>query len=489
MNRLGASFRDPACRVVEMEGRVLRVLNHEGDLHARSYLGSEIATELSRSGLIVGTSVVDGAEGSRLLEGVPQWVADELGAPVSLLEHERIQFPSYPQEWPAEMLHAAGSLTLRLTERLFQAGFGLKDATPYNVLFRGARPLLIDFGSIERRDPGDSIWLAYSQFIRTFLLPLLAERIFGLPANQVFLTRRDGLSPEEVYSLSGWNRRLHPRFLELVTLPTLLGRRANGGFKGSVRPPPSDDVDRGRFVLSKLVGNLRRHLNAVAPRQDRKSTWSGYNSTDVHPNAYSETKLRLVESIVAEFAPRSVLDVGCNEGLYSAIAARGGAKVVGIDSDPVVAGSAWRAAAKEELDVLPLVVSLARPTPAVGWENRECSSFLSRASGNFDAVFLLAVVHHLMVSEGIPLEEIFALTATLTTDLAVVEYVGPGDPMFQRLLRGRERLYWELTAEAFETRCLRWFEVVRRVPMSYGDRTMFVLRKRAERAEASAVSE
>ena len=64
----------------------------------------------------------------------------ELGASreAGVWEHERIPFPSFPYEWPPEMLEAAGSLTLDLAEAALEEGFGLKDATPYNVLFRGA---------------------------------------------------------------------------------------------------------------------------------------------------------------------------------------------------------------------------------------------------------------------------------------------------------------------------------------------------------------
>ena len=44
-------------------------------------------------------------------------VYDTLNA-ATLVEHERIPFPSYPYEWPAEMLHAAGVLTLNLARDL-----------------------------------------------------------------------------------------------------------------------------------------------------------------------------------------------------------------------------------------------------------------------------------------------------------------------------------------------------------------------------------
>ena len=83
------------------------------------------------------------------------------------------------------------------------------------------------------------------------------------------------------------------------------------------------------------------------------------------PDALSEKKA-FVESVLREFRPRKVLDIGCNTGLYSDMSAGKGAWVVGIDSDPVAAGTAWRRADENGSDVLSLHVDLTRPTPAVG---------------------------------------------------------------------------------------------------------------------------
>lgn len=90
------------------------------------------------------------------------------------------------------MLEVAGHLTLDLAESLLDDGLGIKDATPYNILFRGAEPLFIDVLSIERRDPQDPLWLPYAQFVRTFLLPLVlhGRRVEKHSVERVCLTPR-----------------------------------------------------------------------------------------------------------------------------------------------------------------------------------------------------------------------------------------------------------------------------------------------------------
>jgi SAM-dependent methyltransferase len=168
------------------------------------------------------------------------------------------------------------------------------------------------------------------------------------------------------------------------------------------------------------------------------------------------------------------LDVGCNTGRYAFAAAEAGARVVAIDSDEPVVGHVFQEARRRTLDVLPLVVDLARPSPASGWRNAENLAFLDRARGRFDGVLMLAVVHHLLVTEGIPLDEILEGAADLTRKFAVVEFVPRDDPMFLRLTRGRDDLYTWLDQAAFEAACARHFRIGESLTLP-GSRTVYVL--------------
>jgi SAM-dependent methyltransferase len=190
-----------------------------------------------------------------------------------------------------------------------------------------------------------------------------------------------------------------------------------------------------------------------------------------------ETKERFVREALDLAGPRTVLDVGANEGLFSFLAAQRGASVVAVDSDPAVVGTMWRQAQARSLDVLPLVVDLTRPTPAIGWRNQECDSFLQRASGHFDMVMMLAVLHHMLVTERVPLEEILSLAAELTRDYLLIEFVAPADPRFQRLVRGREALHGDLTFERFEAAAAAHFELVKSLRIEGLHRCLYLFRR------------
>ena len=228
-----------------------------------------------------------------------------------------------------------------------------------------------------------------------------------------------------------------------------------------------------------MLNGLRNALNRLKPAQGKNSVWSDYMTTNNNYTAdHFDAKQRFVGEALNEFPSRSVLDVGCNTGTFSALAARSGAKVVSVDYDPVVLGDVWRNARKQKLDILPLAVNITRPSPGTGWRNEECSSFLSRASGKFNAVLMLAVIHHMLVTERVPLADILALAAELTTNILVIEYVAPDDSMFQRLTRGREELHKDLTVELFESLCLRHFDIVRVQHVESTTRRLYLLKKR-----------
>jgi hypothetical protein len=138
----------------------------------------------------------------------------------------------------------------------------------------------------------------------------------------------------------------------------------------------------------------------------------------------------------------------------------------------------WTAAKSEGLDILPLVVNFGRPTPATGWRNEEFPSFLERARGRFDAVLMLAVLHHLLVTERIPLDAVLDTAAELTPDLLIIEFVGVEDPMFRKIARGREALHAGLTPEVFEAAAARHFRLERRMPIENSARILYAYRKK-----------
>lgn len=478
MSEPAPSFRDPMGCCCVFEHGVVRLVSAENVAEFDGFLKTRAAQSFIAKKQLISTRRLGEGEAIELYASTPLKAIMEARPDAAIFEHERIRFPAYPHEWPPEMLWEAGRLTLDLGQAALEESYGLKDATPHNVLFRGSQPVFVDALSFERRQPGDAVWKPCAQFIRTFLLPLLANRRWGLPLSDVFTTHRDGLEPEEVYRLCGFWERWNPSVLSLVSIPAWLSRRANPDDAAIYQPRPLADAEKARFIIDSVFNRMGRALNALRPPAQASSAWSDYMGAHSYDDPAFAAKEKFVREALARFKPVRVLDAGANTGHFSALAAEAGASVVAIDLDPVCVGQIWRRAREKNLDVLALVVNLARPTPALGWRNQESASFLDRATGAFDGVLMLALMHHLLVTDGIPLREILALAAQLTTRLLVVEFVAPSDPMFRRLTRGRDALHAGLTKAAFEDACAARFDIVQSLDLPGAERTMYCLTRK-----------
>ena len=472
---LAQSFRDPGGVCVVREDSVLRVTTTSGLADLESFLSSDSASKLAAKRHLPASRRLDEIEVQRLRgeEGLRQLFQRIECAGV--FEHERIQFASFPHEWPPEMLHAAGMLTLDICQAVLADGFGLKDATPGNILFRGSSPVFIDLLSFERRNPADPIWNAHAQFCRNFILPLMAHKYWGIRPAAIFLSRRDGLEPDEVYEWLGRVRRFLPPFLSHVSLPKWLSGQAKS--PSLYRTHTIANAEKALFILDSSFLRLRASMRSLEPGSQQNGSWSEYMNTHSYSAENFKAKEEFVRGAVSDCRPRRLLDVGANTGYFSALAARSGAGVVSIDSDAACVGAIWRQAQASQLDILPLVVDFSRPSPAVGWRNRECPSFLDRATGSFDMVLMLAVLHHLIVTERIPLDEVIQQAAAISTRHLLIEFVGPEDEMFRTIARGRNELHKDLNDAVFEAACRPHFDVVRSAP-SGAARRLYLLRKK-----------
>ena len=237
------------------------------------------------------------------------------------------------------------------------------------------------------------------------------------------------------------------------------------------------NADQAAFTLKMRYRSARRLLRKARPNPERRSKWSDYDAHNTYSAVQTEAKEDIIRTTVEEFGCHNVLDIGCNTGRFSEAAVRGGAAaVVAVDRDPAVIDRVLRDAAQQNLPILPLVIDFARPSPGMGWRNSEALSFFDRAAGRFDCVIALAFLHHMLVTERIPLREVLSAVCDLTTKIAVIEFVAPEDDMFRVLLRGRDELHRGLNTQIFEAEAKRRFEIVRVHPTA-PTRSVYVLRK------------
>ena len=451
-----ATFRDPAGSLRFEGGQVLRTVHLSARAETLTFLNSPFCRSAQERGDLIAAEADDAPSGL-------------------LLHHPRIPFPSYPWEWtPAQWL-AAAELTLDLCDQALDSGLILKDATPLNVLFHGARPVFVDILSFEPRDPASSLWLAYGQFVRTFLLPLVMRRQLRWPLS-LSLFHRDGYEPADCYAALSLRQRLSRSALWPITLPTLLDRR-NPAETTPVKPTArAHHPDVAASVLHRTLNDLRGRTRRAAGANS-SSNWSVYTGTLTHyTGEQSQAKLDWVQRTLQSIAPSQVLDIGANTGDFSVLATQCGAEVVALERDGASADRIFRTARQRALPITTICADIARPTPAAGWKNAESLALLPRLEDQFDLVLMLAVIHHLILMEQIPLRAILVLCSRLTRRHLIIEWVPVEDPMYQSLMRGRDTLYGSLSESDLLAACAGHFAVRDRHALSNG-RILFLLEK------------
>ena len=128
-------------------------------------------------------------------------------------------------------------------------GLVLKDAAPTNIVFRGSRPVFVDFLSFEERENGDYLWRARHQFDACFLLPLLLNLEAGIPIAWTLRDYLHGVSHEQARRILGIKSWLKPGLIGSVAIPAALSRQASGiGTTHAARRRYDNDA-RARFVL------------------------------------------------------------------------------------------------------------------------------------------------------------------------------------------------------------------------------------------------
>ena len=463
--RIPGSFRDPSGYVFRRDAGIFRAVTPECYNLLRRLADAGTLTRLVESGGLVATSVV---EEPVLLRSLTAEHPDYQ----HFLAHEPIHPITYPYEWSASMLADAAILTLDLQRRLLDIGCSLKDASAYNVQFVQGRPRFIDVASIECPGRVD-LWSALGQFGQMFLFPLLLCRYHGWDLRSYFIANLNGRTGEQILRGLGRLQRWHPRVVLDVTLPELLRRAAEKRLSKATLRANHADASAQLVNLARLRHKIERLARGYRP----KGVWHDYPSTCTYTSAAEGGKKAFVSSVLRRYKPARVLDLGCNTGDYSFLAAAHASQVVALDGDHDAIEQLYRRLRGHPARITPMVVDICNPSPAIGYMNTERPSFFERIHG--DCVLALALIHHLHVAANLSLSAIRDLLYRLTTDLVVLEFVPRTDPMFERLGALRTDGFDEYDLETCKKIFLERFALVSEEPVPDSERTLLTLRKQS----------
>jgi hypothetical protein len=452
------SFRDPSGFVYTRDGTLYRQVNQSFRTAFEAVRASGLYDELTGDGLLIPHSTV-GLELSATNDAY------------AVVRPERVDFISYPYEWSFGQLQDAAALTLEIQARALAKGLTLRDASAYNVQFQGGRPVFIDTLSFEPLTEGKP-WAAYKQFCEHFLLPLMLMSYRDIRCGTLLRSYLDGI-PLDLGSA------LLPRRTWVSISPLLhihLHAWAQGRYAGAAVDSAAKGRTMSRQRLSNLVGSLRAATQKLSWRP-AGTEWAEYTTDNNYTAPAAAAKREMVITQLRSSEPRTIWDLGANTGDYSRAAREVAPQVVSFDLDPAAVERNYRRVrADRQTGILPLLLDLTNPSPALGWAGRERLSLEER--GPADAVLALALIHHLAIGHNLPLDRIAQYFARLGRQL-IIEFVPKSDSQVHRLMLSRPDIFPNYTKEGFETAFARYFTIESAVPIEESERWLYSMSSRA----------
>lgn len=455
-DKLKASFRDPSGFLFTHDGVLYRQVNRAYQPHYDQLMTSGLYDRLVKARQLVSHQEVE-------LEG------QEPELCYKVIQPERVAFISYPYEWSFSQLKDAALLTLSIQKKALDAGMTLKDASAYNIQFHNGRAALIDTLSFETYQEGEP-WVAYRQFCQHFLAPLALMALRDIRLSQLLRIYIDGIPLDLASSLLPARTRFNLGLgVHIHTHANAQKRYAGEAVKTSSRRSMS------KMALLGLIDSLSTTVRKLEWKP-AGTEWGDYYEATNYTGQSFKQKHEMVREFLSAAGPQIVWDLGANTGEFSRIAAEMGALAVAFDVDPAAVEKGWRdVRAAKETHLLPLVLDLTNPSPALGWQNQERDSLIER--GPADMVMALALIHHLAISNNVPLPSVAEFFGRLGRWL-IIEFVPKEDSQVQRLLASRLDIFDQYHKAGFEAAFEQVYTIraAREIPES--KRTLYLMEKK-----------
>ena len=456
-----ASFRDPSGFLFSQSGILYRQINRSyADDYSR-LMESGLYDKLVKAGLLIPHTEVDSLRAER--SGERSEERSRSADAFKIIQPERVPFISYPYEWAFSQLKDAALTTLAIHRRALKYDMALKDASAYNIQFVNGKAILIDTLSFEKYKEGQP-WIAYRQFCQHFLAPLALMSYCDVRLSQLMRVYIDGVPLYLASKLLPAHTRLNFGLLTHIHLHASAEKRFAG-----------ESVGQAKMSRNALIG-LVESLEATVRKLTWKPTgtrWSNYYDITNYSDLAFEHKKQLVGEWVARVKPNLVWDLGANTGVFSRLACSAGVFTVAFDIDPAAVEQDYLQAKNDkEKNLLPLQLDLTNPSPALGWANRERESFRER--GPADMVLALAVIHHLAITNNVPLPQLADFLAEMGK-WQVIEFVPKSDSQVQKMMAAREDIFPNYTQEGFEAAFSEQFTIHESVAVRESQRQLYLM--------------
>jgi ribosomal protein L11 methylase PrmA len=225
--------------------------------------------------------------------------------------------------------------------------------------------------------------------------------------------------------------------------------------------------------MLNLAFSLRDTIDGIR-WQPKGTEWIDYYNDTNYSDTSMNNKIEMVKGYFEKIPrPRMVWDLGGNTGFISRAVQEYADHIICFDVDvAAVEKNYLQVKENRETKILPLVMDFNNPSSSIGFASRERFSLKGR--GRADLGLVLALIHHLAISNNIPFSYLAEYFSSLCNYL-IIEFVPKEDSQVQRLLLSREDIFPEYNIENFEKEFSRYFNIIAAKKVSDSERTLFLM--------------
>ncbi|PWK06876.1 hypothetical protein C8D84_1166 [Psychrobacter immobilis] len=337
-----------------------------------------------------------------------------------VVEHEKISNWNYPYEWSFDMLKDAALTVLEINRVANIYGFEVLDGHAYNVVFNFNKPFYIDLGSFERKKEKQESWQGYRIFYNHLYIPLYLWSL-GLSDLAHSLYLREGYIDSYEFFKVKYKPFASKNIYKLASTIEKLSLAKDNNIHSRVK---NKNLLNIIFAIKRISDNKFNSLSLLKKvkklkNPNKKTTWENYHNNLIPEE---DDRFKRIKEIIYELPNvDSLLDLASNQGKFAEYIYRNTDidNVIATDYDEQAVNIMYLRYKEKGIRILPILSNIVQPN-----SRKKDHSKSSRLKS--DLVVALALTHHLILTQSMPLDYIFKTISSYSKKYVIIEFMPLG---------------------------------------------------------------
>lgn len=457
MNRIEASYKDPSGFVFTHNEEIFRVVNFCYKSDYDLLISSGLYEILIEKNYLV----------SHFEDDTVKYDNRNV---YKIIKPKKVPFITYPYEWSFSQLKDAALLTLKIQMIALRYKMILKDANAYNIQFIEGKPIFIDTLSFTKYEDGEP-WVAYQQFSKHFLSPLILMAYKDLRLNSLISSNIDGIPIDLVNKILPLSVKLKPFIFLNICMQAKFQKKYE-----KIDFVKNEKLKIKKFQLISMNKQLQDGIRKLKfPIKD--SEWGQYYTFTNYTDYSFQHKKEIITLFISRINPKMIWDLGANDGFFTRIASeKKNINSIAFDIDPIACEKNYNKIKQDnEKNILPVLFDLVNPSPSIGFSNLERLNLDGRDKP--DVVMALALIHHLVISNNIPFDNICRCFVKYSKYL-IIEFVPKSDSQVIKLLSTRDDIFDDYNQIYFEEIFNEYYKILDVVEIRESNRALYLMERK-----------